>query len=49
MAQTSAFDPVTQDDIRDLLDARTSPAVSIYQPAHTAGPHAEHTKLRYKN
>jgi hypothetical protein len=49
MAQTSAFDPVTQDDIRELLTTRSSPAVSIYQPAHRAGPEAEQNILRYKN
>jgi hypothetical protein len=49
MAQTSAFDPVTQDDIRDLLTTRSAPAVSIYQPAHRAGPEAEQNILRYKN
>jgi len=49
MAQTSAFDPVTQDDIRDLLTARSAPAVSIYQPSHRAGPEAEQNILRYKN
>ena len=49
MAQTSAFDPVTQDDIRDLLAPRSAPAVSIYQPSHRAGPEAEQNILRYKN
>jgi len=49
MAQTSAFDPVTQDDIRDLLATRSAPAVSIYQPAHRAGPEAMQNILRYKN
>ena len=49
MAQPSVFDPVTQDDIRDLLTPRSAPAVSIYQPAHRAGPEAEQNILRYKN
>lgn len=49
MAQTSAFDPVTQDDIRDLLATRSAPVVSIYQPSHRAGPEAEQNILRYKN
>jgi hypothetical protein len=49
MPQTSAFDPVTQDDIRDLLATRSAPAVSIYQPSHRAGPEAEQNILRYKN
>jgi hypothetical protein len=49
MAQTSAFDPVTQDDIRDLIATRSAPAVSIYQPSHRAGPEAEQNILRYKN
>jgi hypothetical protein len=49
MAQTSAFDPVTQDDIRDLIVTRSAPAVSIYQPSHRAGPEAEQNIMRYKN
>jgi len=49
MAQTSDFDPVTQDDIRGLLSALSAPVVSIYQPSHRAGPEAEQNILRYKN
>lgn len=48
MAQT-AFDPVTQDDIRDLLATQSSPTVSLYQPSHRAGPETEQNVLRYKN
>jgi Bacterial archaeo-eukaryotic release factor family 7 len=49
MTETSSFDSVTQNDLRELLSDRPGPAVSIYQPVHRAGPETEQNPLRFKN
>jgi hypothetical protein len=49
MTQTSSFESVTQQDLRELLTDRPGPAVSIFQPAHRAGPEAEQNLVRLKN
>jgi Bacterial archaeo-eukaryotic release factor family 7 len=49
MTETSSFDSVSQDNLRELLSDRRGPAASIYQPVHRAGPEAEQNPLRLKN
>jgi hypothetical protein len=47
------MDIVTREDLKDLLEAREGPCVSLYQPAHRAGPdtraYAQQDLIRFKN
>jgi hypothetical protein len=43
------MDVITRDDLEQLVKNRDFPAISIYMPAHRAGPEVRQNPIRFKN
>jgi hypothetical protein len=43
------MDVITRDDLEELLKKQEFPAISIYMPAHRAGPEVRQNPIRFKN